>query len=399
MKRIPLLLLIILLIAGGLLSAQEEDSIFGVILYAEGVELSIFRQGELIRYDLFQDDVLGLPLLQGDMVQTEDNSFVEIQLLPSESVVKVAENTTFEITSIGEQGGGSFELLYGRVRAKVSRLNDNDDFQIRGRSAVAGVRGTDFGFDYVARIGQAITPTTAVYCFEGSVEVAGDPQQLRLGSDGTGEAPGTGVSSSVLISAFEMVDVTESASDSQAFGAEVDPAPRFETRSIAQEITDYWRDNSFKASAVDPKDIETVFPNIKEDLRLAREQAVKAAEKRAFLASGQSLKDFRESQQTVSAQPPAPTREDYPLVEPVGMAGLISEIETVAFQPNGLRVTAAMMGTLGVMAETTGIVFTYYGDELGLDSRFSDNYGPVLMAAGGVSLSIGLLSLIVDLTR
>jgi urease accessory protein UreE len=96
--------LIILLIAGGLLSAQEEDSIFGVILYAEGVELSIFRQGELIRYDLFQDDVLGLPLLQGDMVQTEDNSFVEIQLLPSESVVKVAENTTFEITSIGEAG-------------------------------------------------------------------------------------------------------------------------------------------------------------------------------------------------------------------------------------------------------------------------------------------------------
>jgi hypothetical protein len=396
MKRRLALILLIIMFAGGLLAAQEEN-VFGVILYADGNELSIFREGELLRYDIFSDDVVGLPLLQGDMVQTEDNSFVEIQLLPSQSVIKVAENTTFEITSIGEEGGGDFELLYGRVRAKVAQLNDSGEFQIRGRSAIAGVRGTDFGFDYIARIGDGISPSTAVYCFEGSVEVAGDREDLRFsGADaGADQSVSEGEDGSVLISAFEMVDVIQPAAP--AVGASLSRPQSFQTRAIEQEITDYWRNNSFKATAVDPADIEKVFPNIKEDLRLAREQAVLAAQKRAFLASGQSLKDFRESQQIVSAQ--TPRREEYPVIQPVSVASLIPRIETVAYQANGLRVTAAMMGTIGVAAETAGIVFTFYGDDLGLDSRYSESYGPTLMAAGGVSLTIGLLSLIIDLTR
>ncbi len=394
MKKVLLLAMTLLLLHTLTVSAQEDEEVFGVILFAEGAQLSIFRQGELLRYDLFEDDVLGMPLLQGDMVQTEDNSFVEIQMLPSESVVKVAENTTFEITSIGNQGGGSFELLYGRVRAKVSRLND-EQFQIRGRSAIAGVRGTDFGYDYVTRIGESVTPTTSVYCFEGSVEVVGGQNDAIAdanGSPGQDEVEPDGV----LIEAFEMVAVSEDRSAGPLTPVEV----RFDARQIDQEITDYWRDNSFKSVAVNPKEIENVFPSIKEDLRAAKAQAALAAEKRAFLASGQTLRAFRESRQQAAAlQTPAPARDPFPLIQPISVASLIPEIQTVAYQANGLRVAGAFMGTLGVLAETAGILFTFYSEELGLDSAFSENYGPALMGAGGVSLSIGLISLLIDLAR
>ncbi len=129
--------------------AQQRNEAYAFIIYAEGYNMSVFRNDELSTYDVLVDDVLGMPLLPGDIVQTDNDTFLEMQVMPSRTVVKIAENTTFEIERIGGAGGGSFKMSYGRLRARVERVARNDRFEIRGFSAVAGVRGTDFGYDMV----------------------------------------------------------------------------------------------------------------------------------------------------------------------------------------------------------------------------------------------------------
>lgn len=374
--------------------AQEEE-VFGIILYADGDEMSIFRQGELLSYDLLLDDVIGLPLLSGDMVQTEQGSSVEIQIMPSQSIIKVAENTTFQIGDLGTGGGADFELLYGRVRARVSRLTGDEQFQIRGRSAIAGVRGTDFGFDYITRIGSNLAPSTSVYCFEGSVAVAGDEQSLeQIGGllDGSAVDGSQSVSDptsdrAVLISANQMVDIVSGISEPSV-------EEQYQAKAINNEITNYWERNKFNAVAIDPKNMEEVFPGIKAALLLAQQQAALAAEKRAFLASGGALKDFRQSQTTqpqiVQEQPSV----HYDPVSGVGVPDLINSIQSTAYVPNGRRVIGSVLGTLGVLSETAGIIITLWGDDLGVDA--DQSFGTALMVTGGINISIGILSLVMD---
>ncbi|MFW6250557.1 MAG: FecR domain-containing protein, partial [Alkalispirochaetaceae bacterium] len=148
MRRLFLLLLLITFLLASV-SAQEREA-YAFVIYAEGYDMTIFRNEELLTYDVLRDNVIGMPLLPGDLIQTDPETFVELQVMPSRTVIKVAENTTFRIEEIGGAGGGSFDLAYGRLRAKVDRIAGNEEFQIRGRSAVAGVRGTDFGYDFVA---------------------------------------------------------------------------------------------------------------------------------------------------------------------------------------------------------------------------------------------------------
>lgn len=159
---------------------------YGIVLYAEGTEVSIYRDGELRAYDVMRDDVLGMPLLEGDLIQTEDATFLEIQLLPSRTVVKIAENTSFRVTAVGEGGGGDIALSYGRIRARVERLSGDDEFRIRGAGYVAGVRGTDFGYDVTVSRGSDYLRAD-VYVFEGEIALAEDPDADR--GDDAGAPP------------------------------------------------------------------------------------------------------------------------------------------------------------------------------------------------------------------
>src|SRR5690606_6505377 len=130
-----------------------------------------------------------------------------------------------------------------RVRAQVDRVSADDSFQIRGRTAVAGVRGTDFGFDYVVQQGNITDPITQVYCFEGSVEV--------VSGTGTSPAPGVGAANlelpqPVLIAANQMVTLKEAqpapVTDPET-SAEVPPVEgiALQTASVSREIDQYWK--------------------------------------------------------------------------------------------------------------------------------------------------------------
>ncbi len=185
-------ILAVLLAAGALLpaSGQSRSPAAAVIIWVEGEEFEVRdRQGN----PAVSDDLIGWPLHEGDTLITYDHTFVELELLPSRNVIKIAENTDFRLESAAGGRESSFAMLYGSVRARVQKLARDERFRIRGSSAIAGVRGTDFGMDVLIRQGGTESgAVTQVYCFEGEVEVQPQAETpAPQGGDGALRAPGS----------------------------------------------------------------------------------------------------------------------------------------------------------------------------------------------------------------
>ncbi|MFW5827489.1 MAG: hypothetical protein ACOCU4_05335, partial [Alkalispirochaeta sp.] len=68
------------------LSMYAQNDPYAFVIYADGYNMSVYRNDELLTYDVLVDDVIGMPLLQGDLVQTDPDTFVEIQVMPSRTV-------------------------------------------------------------------------------------------------------------------------------------------------------------------------------------------------------------------------------------------------------------------------------------------------------------------------
>ena len=185
------------------------------------------------------DDPLGWPLHEGDTLITEDHTFVELELLPSRNVIKIAENTDFRLESAAGGKDSSFRMLYGSVRARVQKLGRDERFRIRGSSAIAGVRGTDFGMDVLFRQGGGTGgAVTQVYCFEGEVEVQAQPLEAPPPSaeEPSGGLPSAQTPPPVIVRADQMVTVLP--------GLEPGPAPQ--VVPLPADIRGYWQRHPFE---------------------------------------------------------------------------------------------------------------------------------------------------------
>lgn len=235
---------VIALMVGGvfsLLSAPavvgaENPSGSGEVVYAEGKDFSVIRQGNRTSYSVSDPQVIGMTVAEGDLIQTGGGTFVEVQLLPRGSVIKIAENSSFLFKALGPGGSAvSLGLLYGRFRAKVATLSGNDSFSIRAGSTVAGVRGTDFGMDSIIQPYDSQTPATVpsftpavrVYCFTGQVAVLPESTEDVIPPS----AP------AVIIKRNEEVSVDTSS-----------PIPLVERKSLEADTVQYWSQNDFKGS-------------------------------------------------------------------------------------------------------------------------------------------------------
>ena len=126
-------------------------------------------------------------LVEGDRVRTGPNGFVTLEL-PDGSHVTVSQDAELDIgklrrTTLTGASDRVLDLHHGEVESEVTHAKKQDDrFQIRSPSVVAGVRGTRFT---VAYNGDA--HTTAVAVLDGAVGV--DPAT----QDGQDAAPPPGV--------------------------------------------------------------------------------------------------------------------------------------------------------------------------------------------------------------
>jgi len=179
-------------------SAQEAapGAAQGRVVFAEGQDFVLVRAGQRSIYAVDDPDVIGLDIKPGDLIQTGPRTFLEIQLVPRGTVLKLAENSSFQLKALGADGSAvSLSLVYGRIRSKVAKLARDESFVIRSGSTVAGVRGTDFGFDSILKAADTsgvALPAVRVYCFSGEVAVlpitdaegiAADAQPISVGQN------------------------------------------------------------------------------------------------------------------------------------------------------------------------------------------------------------------------
>ncbi|RKX77045.1 MAG: hypothetical protein DRP87_10205 [Spirochaetes bacterium] len=265
-KELFLLFFIFLPIFPGF--AQADPA--AVIIYSEGFGFSLSRYGEMQEYNLQYDNVIGMELNQGDFISTEESTFLEIQLLPSENILKVAENTSFEITRMGRSGGASLSLTYGKIRAKVSRLVGDEEFQILGQSVIAGVRGTDFGYDIIAaKADEETGALTQVYCFEGEVEVSRVEEER--------------VVETVVLGPDEMVVLWER-----------EPRRPLQKEKVSEEIDNYWERHRFEGEliSVEKPEVEEAEEEVPEEKIIVEEELTEEKPKemkKKFLIAGTGL--------------------------------------------------------------------------------------------------------------
>ncbi|MDA3956055.1 FecR domain-containing protein [Oceanispirochaeta sp.] len=225
--------LFIILITLGAAVVQAESS--AEIVYAEGEGFTIVRKGQSLYYDLYESSVEGMILQGGDLVLTEESTWVEIQIGGSATLIKIAENTTFTLKSLQNEGG-IFKVSYGRVRARVEKLIGDTPFWMEGADTVAGVRGTDFGYDLFYDEASPEKKNVSVYCFDGKVEVVRrleTPEGEDFQADSSFEK-GKENTSTVILRKNEMVSVYSE-----------DRTAPLDKKRIQSEVKEFWEINDF----------------------------------------------------------------------------------------------------------------------------------------------------------
>ncbi len=200
-----------------------------VIEYSSGSDVIIIRDNRKLAFA----DPIGVDLVEGDQIQTGRAVLLELRLIQNAAIIKLAENTTFLLEKSVADGKTVLRVVYGRVRAKVEKLSGAQSFYVVGSNAVAGVRGTDFGFEIVApRLALSSVPLTKVFCFEGALAVTAY-EQTNAGAAERLEA----LSVDYVVAAGEMVLVQKV--------AEKDESSKI---TIDGDTKTFWEKNDFKVS-------------------------------------------------------------------------------------------------------------------------------------------------------
>ena len=408
----------VLLVAYGALGQETGQSSgtssFGVVIYAEGDTVSVIRDLRRTEYDAFTGELLGLPLFSGDLIQTDPDTYIEIQLLPSRSIIKVAENTSFTVEQISATGDGVFDLSYGRLRARVTRLAGAQPFEIRGVGATAGVRGTDFGTDVIVEpVGGA--SLTRVYSFEGDVHVQLTPTVAAVSDDAD---PQKLASEVIVVSANQMVTATTLSPTAAASapiasdGVVVAEASQPEVQSISSSIVEYWDRENFVGEAQETGALLAQFPYLADDV-------IQRLGSLAFLNSGASANAATSDQSPSTVVEPAPQGEvDMPAEVEVPASDVPQGLDVVAVDAVGLeadpdaadperqrrligatKAAGIAMTTIGLLADAAAVTGYFWGAQILPDwAPASDpDILTVVAASGGVFLIGGILSLLFSL--
>jgi hypothetical protein len=155
----------------------DPNKLVGKITHVEGNDLKIVNSDRNRNVTYTPGERL-VNIYEGGSVITGDNTFVEISLLNSRTLIKVAENTHFRLQHVEMQSGQSvFHVITGSIRSRIDKLSSKHQLNFIASNTVSGVRGTDFGITIVGPGGGAedVSDDAAgdaqIYCFEGEVEV------------------------------------------------------------------------------------------------------------------------------------------------------------------------------------------------------------------------------------
>jgi hypothetical protein len=240
-KYLPLFFLFLLNLSGPAfnLAAQTPALSLGARIYhVEGDEFTITSRSERRVYRSLNLGPEGFVVPPGAVLQTGNGS-LEIQLIPSGTVIKAGKNTSFVYTGTDERGRfNDLNLQYGNLRVVTGNGQGIRDVVVRMGNIVARLPNGDTGlqFDLVppseSRVGGAIRPLLKIYEFAGSMEIFAFP---------TGQSPGASFydGPSIKINELEMLTLELTA-----------PLIFTERKALEQRDLAFWEANKFAGTSL-----------------------------------------------------------------------------------------------------------------------------------------------------
>jgi len=190
MKRLILSVVLLVSMANASAAvAMSDDDGVGVVTYVSG-EAFVIRNQKL---SSVSDN---MTLLSSDVLVTRHKGRVSVKMFDN-SKIYVGSQSRIRISEYVKEEGvlssGTFNMLWGKVRFLVSKLSEGSGFKVGTRTAVLGVRGTEFvvvvplpeGVEDPTSI--KLSPNlpdlmTTVYGLEGLVEgVSLDGERILIG--------------------------------------------------------------------------------------------------------------------------------------------------------------------------------------------------------------------------
>jgi hypothetical protein len=369
MRKLILIVLAFFILGGQVFSQRTA----GQIVYAEGMGFTIGTGETAEIYDITYDNVLGMDVFEGDFISTDPGSFLELQMKNSGNLLKISENTSFTVVESGEAGGGSFELTYGRVRAKVDKLFNQENFVIRGPSVTAGVRGTDFGYDILADTGEEGGSTVNVYCFDGKV-VVDKVETVTL------EEEGKTIEKEVVVETIILEPDQMITLQGEMLGREM------LTKPVEDEIRDFWSEQDFKTDVTElPDGQEEAQPE--GDLEPAKAKDLPKEEDTTEEEYPEEDLD-KQVQETTGDK-----KEEEKVGEPGSMKQekeILTETERKELEEQYNNAGIGML-TTGFIVETIGVTTFFFGEELlGLSQPTGQVFGAGLMVSGGLLIGAAI---------
>lgn len=139
---------------------------------AHGVLVVVKGDVQIVQKDKTVKAKVGSKVIQGDTITTGKDARAKLVMV-DKNVINISPDSKFllekyEYNPDQNKKGALLNVIYGKVRTTVNQKYDGtqNKFQVKTKSSVAGVRGTDFLVQY-----NQTTNTSKVVTFEGIVEV------------------------------------------------------------------------------------------------------------------------------------------------------------------------------------------------------------------------------------
>ena len=145
------LIAILLCLSGAFpnLSCKKEAPTEAIATFIVG-DVKLLRQNETPRQVKYADKMAAQ-----DTIKTGKNSFFAFQVGNS-AIIRITAGTTVLIESLLTDNTNKLFLKQGRVIESVKKITKSSIYEVRTPTAIAAVRGTEFGVSY--NNGQSIVP-------------------------------------------------------------------------------------------------------------------------------------------------------------------------------------------------------------------------------------------------
>ncbi len=148
-KKLFLILNIILIVLMPVI-ANESDITKSL---TESIAIISDYQGEALikplNYNEFKNVELNMPVYEGDELKTGKDSSIEITFDDS-TIIRLEDKSNLKISELKRNKNSAktiFNLLFGKIIAIVEKLNQDSNFEVHTKMAIAAVKGTEFAIE------------------------------------------------------------------------------------------------------------------------------------------------------------------------------------------------------------------------------------------------------------